>query len=40
MVNLTFRQHGIVLKLGLSNWGGVRRDEDQLGFAGSQGLDG
>ena len=39
MVDRDLRKHGKVLDLGLSKGRAVRRDEDQLGLAGSKSLD-
>ena len=40
MVDIGLGKNGVVLKLGSSNGGAVRSDENELGLAGSESLDG
>lgn len=39
-MNGSLGEHGVVLKLGLAEGRGVGGDDDQLGLAGTEGLDG
>ena len=40
MVDIGLGQHRVVLELGLPQRGGVASDDDELGLAGSKGLQG
>ena len=39
-MNVRFRKHGVVLQFGLSQWRSIASDDDELGLAASQTLEG